>query len=129
MPEKSLIAIVDDDPSIREGVADLLQSMGFATATFTSAEEFLASAGIERTACLITDGRMAGMSGFELHQRLMISGQFVPTILITAFPEEVDRQRALRDGMVCYLPKPFDEAEFLACLRAAIQPDFQSNRR
>jgi len=129
VPEKSLIAIVDDDPSIREGMADLLQSMGFATATFTSAEEFLASDGFERTACLITDGRMAGMTGFELHQRLRASGQIVPTLLVTAFPEELDRQRALRDGMVCYLPKPFNEAEFLACLRAAITTDFQSNRR
>jgi FixJ family two-component response regulator len=120
VPDKSLIAIVDDDPSIREGVTDLLNSMGFATQAYESAEEFLSSDELDGTACLITDGRMTGMTGFELHHRLLATGRFIPTILITAFPEDTDRRRALREGMFCYLPKPFNDTELLACLRSAI---------
>ena len=125
MPNQGLVAIVDDDSSVREGLTDLLNSMGFHTETFRSAEEFLASILLARTACLITDGRMSGMTGFELHDRLVASGKRIPTILITAFPEETDRARALREGMYCYLPKPFNDNDLLGCLRSAIA----SNRR
>jgi FixJ family two-component response regulator len=120
MPSKNAISVVDDDASVREGVTDLLNSMGFATRTFTSAEDFLASDCIDSTTCLITDGQMSGMTGFELHQRLVMSGRRVPTILITAFPNDYDRARALRAGMYCYLPKPFRENDLMACLRCAI---------
>ena len=120
VPNQSLIAIVDDDSSVREGVTDLLNSMGFETEIFGSAEAFLASNLLGRIACLITDGRMSGMTGFELHRHLVASGRRMPTILITAFPEETDRARALRDGMFCYLPKPFKDDDLLACLRSAI---------
>jgi FixJ family two-component response regulator len=116
---------VDDDSSVREGVTDLLNSMGFDTETFESAEDFLASNLLGSTVCLITDGRMSGMTGFELHDHLVASGKRVPTILITAFPEETDRARALREGMFCYLPKPFNDNDLLGCLRSAIA----SNRR
>jgi FixJ family two-component response regulator len=105
---------------VREGVTDLLNSMGFATQTFTSAEDFLSSDNIDGTECLITDGRMSGITGFELHQQLLMSGRRIPTILITAFPNDDDRARALRAGMYCYLPKPFNENDLLACLRCAI---------
>ena len=125
MPNQGLVAIVDYDSSVREGLTDLLNSMGFHTETFRSAEEFLASILLARTACLITDGRMSGMTGFELHDRLVASGKRIPTILITAFPEETDRARALREGMYCYLPKPFNDNDLLGCLRSAIA----SNRR
>src|ERR1700728_4426719 len=117
---KSVIAIVDDDSAVREGVTDLLNSMGFDTVTFESAEGYLSSDLLRRTACLITDGRMSGMTGFELHECLVASGERIPSILITAFPEETDRARALRDGMFCYLPKPFNANDLLACLRSAI---------
>lgn len=119
MPNRSVIAIVDDDPAVREGVTDLLNSMGFVSESFQSAEEFLGSDHLGSTACLITDGRMSGMSGFELHNRLVASGKRIPTILITAFPEEADRARALGAGMFCYLPKPFNDNDLLACLRSA----------
>jgi FixJ family two-component response regulator len=120
VPNKGLIAIVDDDSSVREGVTDLLNSMGFHTEAFVSAEDFLASNLLTRAACLITDGRMSGMTGFELHHHLVASGKRIPTILITAFPEETDRARALREGMFCYLPKPFKDSDLLGCLRSAI---------
>jgi FixJ family two-component response regulator len=117
---EGLIAIVDDDSSVREGVTDLLDSMGFVTETFESAEDFLASSLLASTACLITDGQMSGMTGFELHEHLVACGERIPTILITAFPEEADRARALRQGMFCYLPKPFNDSDLLGCLRSAI---------
>jgi FixJ family two-component response regulator len=120
VPNEGLIAIVDDDSSVREGVTDLLNSMGFVTETFESAEDFLASSLLGSTACLITDGRMSGMTGFELHHHLVASGKRIPTILVTAFPEEADRARALREGMFCYLPKPFNDSDLLECLRSAI---------
>jgi FixJ family two-component response regulator len=120
VPNNGLIVIVDDDASVREGVTDLLNSMGFQTEAFESAEDFLASTLLTRTACLITDGRMSGMTGFELHDHLVAAGKRTPTILITAFPEETDRARALRAGMFCYLPKPFNDNDLLGCLRSAI---------
>jgi FixJ family two-component response regulator len=116
---------VDDDSSVREGVTDLLNSMGFHTQTFETAEDFLASDLLTRTACLITDGRMPGMTGFELHHHLVESGRRIPTILITAFPEEIDRARALREGMFCYLPKPFNDSDLLGCLRSAVASNQQ----
>jgi FixJ family two-component response regulator len=120
MPNKGVIAIVDDDPSVREGLTDLLNSVGFVTATFRSAEAFLAADRLQSTACLITDGRMSGMTGFELHGHLIASGQRIPTILITAFAEDADRARALRAGMSCYLPKPFNGNDLLAYVCSAI---------
>ena len=97
MLNTSAISVVDDDPSVREGLKDLLDSMGFAVRIFRSAEDFLASEFIDRTACLITDGRMSGITGFELHKQLLASGRSLPTILITAFPNDGDRTRAARD--------------------------------
>jgi FixJ family two-component response regulator len=120
MTTRDSISIVDDDPSVREGLTDLLNSMGFATESFQCAEDFLASDRIDRTACLITDGCMTGMTGFELYQHLLTCGKRVPTILITAFANQADRARALQAGMYCYLPKPFNQHELLACLRCAL---------
>jgi FixJ family two-component response regulator len=120
VPNKGVIAIVDDDQSVREGLTDLLESVGFVTETFQSAEDFVASDRLQSTACLIADERMSGMTGFELHSRLVASGNRVPTILITTLPEKADRARALREGVCCYLPKPFDGNDLLAYLCSAI---------
>jgi len=120
MTTASFISIVDDDPSVREGLTDLLNSIGFATQMFISAEDFLASGDFDGTACLITDGQMSGITGFELHEQLTHTGRRIPTILITGFPNENDRARALRAGVYCYLPKPCSESDLLACLHCAI---------
>jgi FixJ family two-component response regulator len=120
MSRKRLISIVDDDPSVREGLTDLLNSMGFGTTTFRSAEDFLAYDDIGTALCLITDRNLPGMTGLELNRRLRASGTHVPTILITAFPSAEDRSTALREGMCCYLSKPFGDTDLMACLRAAI---------
>lgn len=120
MAEKPLISIVDDDLSVLEGTMDLLNSMGFSTRTFQRADDFLISGQLDSTACLITDVQMPGMTGIELYDHLVGSGTVIPTILITAYPDDTDRARALRAGVFCYLPKPFDQDELLACIRSAL---------
>ena len=112
-----MVSIVDDDPSVCEGLVDLLSSMGFIAESFPSADEFLKSGRPETTSCLIADVQMSGMSGLDLHDHLVQSGTIIPTILITAFPKDADRGRALRTGVKCYLAKPFSESDLLACIQ------------
>ena len=121
MPNKSAVSIVDDDPSVLEGMKDLLNSKGFAAQTFQRAEEFLKSDHFHNTFCLVTDMQMPGMTGLELYNRLIASGKIIPTILITAYPDDKARTLALRSGVLCYLIKPFDENELLACIRSALK--------
>jgi FixJ family two-component response regulator len=128
MPTKSVISIVDDDESVRESTADLIRSMGFDTKSFPRAESFLRSRTIGRTACLIADVRMPGMTGIELHDRLVGTGNAIPTILITAYPNDRDRAQAMRSGVICYLSKPFGEAELLSCIHAALKHDEADQR-
>ena len=120
---KALVAIVDDDQSAREGIGDLVSSLGFDADTFERAEHFLQSNNLNRTSCLITDVRMPGMTGLELHDRLVAAGKRIPTIVITAFPKESDRRRAVQAGILCYLAKPFDERQLVDCITSALDPD------
>ena len=117
---KPLIAIVDDDESVRETTKGLMRSMGFSAESFGSAEDFLDSAHLSRTACLVADVNMPRMSGLDLHQHLAAAGKVIPTILITAYPNERVRTRALNAGVLCYLAKPFAEGDLLGCLRTAL---------
>ena len=121
MPKKPVVAIVDDDESACEGTIDLLKAMGFAAKGSRSAEEFLKSSHLRCTACVITDMRMSGMTGLELHDHLVQSGKTIPTILVTAFPNDRDRARALKAGVVCYLAKPFNDQDLLRCVRSALE--------
>src|SRR5437868_8194254 len=109
MGEKIVISIVDDDESVREGVTDLVGTLGFSAISFPSAEDFLNSDHLRSTSCLIADMQMPGMAGLELHMKLVASGRAIPTVLITAYPDEGIRVRALKAGVVCYLIKPFAE--------------------
>jgi FixJ family two-component response regulator len=120
MREKIMVSIVDDDPSVCEGLQDLLSSMGFGAETFHNADEFLGSGRLGGTTCLIADVQMPGMTGLELHDHLTKAGKNVPTILITAYPRAADRAKALRNGVHCYLAKPFSEIDLLSCIRSAI---------
>ncbi len=119
--EKPIISIVDDDKSVREGMMDLLKAMDFAVQAFDGAEQFLRSNSRHNTSCLIADVRMPGMTGLELYEHLEVSGNAIPTILITAFPRAGDRERALKAGVTGYLTKPFSEGDMLACIRSALQ--------
>ena len=120
MAEKPLVAIVDDDESIRNATRDLLRAAGFSTATFESAESFLGSASRASAACLVADMRMPGMTGLELYQALVSSGDGIPTVLITAHPDEVTHSRAREAGITCYLSKPFVPDELVECVREAL---------
>jgi FixJ family two-component response regulator len=119
MPKASLVSIVEDDRFFRESMGRLMRSLGFAVEAFSSAADFLASPRLAETACLIADVHMPAMSGVELHRHLIDTGCEIPTILVTAYPNDVDRAHALNDGVVCYLRKPVDENDLLRCLRAA----------
>jgi FixJ family two-component response regulator len=120
VPKKALISIVDDDESIRAAMKGMMRSLGYAAEVFASAENFISSQHFRRTACLIVDVNMPGMSGPELHEYLIAAGTVIPTILITAYPNEVIRIRALRAGAIGYLTKPFDEAALLDCVHSAL---------
>jgi FixJ family two-component response regulator len=115
------VAIVDDDESVRDTTKDLLDSAGLSAATFDSAESFLQSKGTCAIQCLIADMRMSGMTGLELHGRLAAAGTPIPTVLITAYPDEPARARALKAGVICFLAKPFSAEDLLACIETALR--------
>jgi FixJ family two-component response regulator len=118
--ERQLVAIVDDDDSVRSTLKELLRAAGFSSRTFESAEDFLGSGQQKDTACLITDIRMPGMSGLELQARLKAEHCRIPTIFITAHGDEEMRFQALRAGAVEFLPKPFDDEVLIESVRAAL---------
>jgi FixJ family two-component response regulator len=120
MRSASLISIIDDDEEIREATKALLRSLGYRAATFASAEEFLQSDSLGNTACLIADVQMPGLSGVDLQHWLMTRGVKIPTIFITAFPENGARARAMKAGAVGFLCKPFSEDSLLKCLDSAV---------
>ncbi|MER8884841.1 response regulator [Mesorhizobium sp. M0816] len=115
-----LISIVDDDVSVREATEALMRSLGFRAQSFPSASAFLSSSAIKNTSCLIADINMPKITGVELYRRLVGSGYAIPTILITAYPDDETRVRSPGDGVVCYLTKPFDDEVLLGCLRVAL---------
>ena len=119
--KKLLVSVVDDDQFFRESMCRLMRSLGYTADIFPSAADFLASPRLAETACLITDVHMPAMTGYELHRRLVDTGQAIPTILVTAFPNDFDRARALNDGVVCYLRKPVDEEHLTQCVREALK--------
>jgi FixJ family two-component response regulator len=117
---KYLISIVDDDESFRQAMTSLMRSLGFSVEAFSSAEDFLASPRLEDTSCLIADVHMPGMTGIELHQQLVTAGRTIPTVLITAYPDDNVRARALAAGVICYLSKTFDDDTLLGFVRTAL---------
>jgi FixJ family two-component response regulator len=117
---KPLISIVDDDELIRDAATGLIKSLGYNAVAFASAEDFLSSRQLSQTACLIADINMPEMSGLDLHRQLSASGKPIPTVLITAYPDDGVRKRALSAGVIGYLTKPFEEDDLLACVRSAL---------
>ncbi len=116
-----MVAIVDDDESIRNALRGLMEEAGLRALSFASAEEFLVSSQLHETACLIADIRMPGMSGLDLQARLNADHRKIPIVFITAHGDEKMRMRALRAGAVEFLAKPFDEEALLLCVRAAVE--------
>jgi FixJ family two-component response regulator len=118
--KKQLVSVVEDDRFFRESMGRLMRSLGYTVEAFPSAADFLASPRLAETACLIADVHMPAMTGVELYRRLIDAGRAIPTILVTAYPNDVDRAGALNDGVVCYLRKPVDEQHLVECLRKAL---------
>jgi FixJ family two-component response regulator len=121
MTEGTLISIVEDDQLFRESMRKLVTLLGFSVEAFASAADFLKSPLVARTDCLVADVQMPGMTGVELHKHLIETGHRIPTILVTAYPNEAVRSRALKDGVVCYLPKPVDDDRLEQCLHSALR--------
>jgi len=121
MDKGPMISIVDDDASVRDATASLMRAAGYTPKAFPGASEFLNSEDVDATKFLIADVQMPGMTGFDLHDRLVNDGRRIPTILVTAYPDARMRERAMQAGVVRYLTKPFDESELLECIQTALQ--------
>jgi len=121
MDPRPLISVVDDDESVRESLPDLLREFGFEAQTFSSAEEFLASESVADTNCLVLDVAMPGMSGPDLQQELKIREQSIPIVFITAARDATVRTRLLAQGAVECLFKPFEPADLVQALNAALR--------
>jgi FixJ family two-component response regulator len=115
-----LVSIVDDDLSVRRALRRLVQSAGYTVGTFASAREFLDSSPSSRTACLVLDIHLDGMSGFELSEQLAEDRTAIPIIFITAHDDALTRERVRRAGVAAYLLKPFDEQALLDAIRSAV---------
>ena len=120
MSKTPVIAVVDDDESFRKAITGFIRSLGYAAATFASAEAFLESNSVHRVDCLITDVQMEGMTGIELQGRLIAEGEQLPIIFVTAFPQKKTREEALARGAIGFLDKPFTDENLVSCLNAAL---------
>ena len=117
---RPLVAAVDDDFRVRESIESLLESAGYAPAMFSSAEEFLNSGTVSTAACVITDVRMPGIDGLELHRRIRSQRRVLPVVFISAHVNPETRQVALLEGAFEFLYKPFDAAELLGTVQSAL---------
>ena len=115
-----LIAVIDDDESVRRTTTLLVESFGFRSATFESAESFLRSGRLDETSCLIVDVHMPGMNGLQLQSQLADAGSRIPIIFITAFDDNEARRRAMQAGAVAFLGKPFNDEQLLELIRNAL---------
>ena len=121
MPGSALVAVVDDDESVRESLPDLLAQLGFAVQVFASGEDFLASLAVAQTRCLLLDIAMPGMSGPELQDELRSRRVDIPIVFITGQRDEAIRPRMMERGAVDVLAKPFSEAALLRAVNAALR--------
>ena len=122
MPRVPLIAIVDDDDSLRDSLDNLIRSVGYRVEGFASAEAFLQAQRAPETACLLLDVRLPGMNGLELQRQLRAAHWPIPIIFITAYADDDVRARALAAGAVAVLSKPCREEDLLQAIEAALMP-------
>jgi FixJ family two-component response regulator len=119
----SVISVIDDDASVRAATDNLLSSHGYRVQVFASAEDFLQSAHMTDSSCVVTDVQMSPMGGLDLLTLVRTRGYNAPFIFITAFPEESIRARALRAGAICFLAKPFAGPALINCVEMALSDD------
>jgi two-component system, LuxR family, response regulator FixJ len=129
LKHKSLIAVVDDDESVREGLENLISSVGFEVKLFASAEDFLDSDTPLQTDCAILDVRLPGISGLELQQRLVADGKSIPVIIITAQGDDQTQDEAVAAGAIAFLKKPFKEEALLTALASALRNNSDRSAR
>jgi len=122
----NFISIIDDDESIRRTTTRLIESFGFRTAAFESAEKFLTSGQLHETSCLIVDVRMPGMNGLQLQSQLAAANCRIPIIFITAYEDKESHRRAMQAGAVAFLAKPFTDEQLLKWIRSALRHEKSS---
>jgi FixJ family two-component response regulator len=120
MPKTFLVSIVEDDQFFRESMRMLMESLGHSVEAFSSAADFLASPRLAETACLIADVHMPVMTGIELYRHLIEAEHAIPTILVTAYPDDEACASLLKEGIIGYLRKPVDDELLTRCLHAAL---------
>jgi FixJ family two-component response regulator len=120
LTRQATISVVDDDASFLDSMRRLLKSLDYAVAAFPSAAAFLVSPTLDATDCLVADVHMPAMTGVALYRHLLVTGYAIPTILITAYPDDRVQERMLSQGVACYLRKPLEEAVLITCLRCAL---------
>jgi RNA polymerase sigma factor (sigma-70 family) len=124
-----MIFVVDDDPSVRKSLERLMKSVGFKVETFVSAEEFLQRKPYSGPSCLVLDVRMPGLSGIDLQKELAQKEISLPIVFITGHGDIPMSVKAMKDGAVDFLPKPFDEKDLLSAIDQAIDRDVQSRKQ
>jgi len=116
----TVVAVVDDDPSMLRAADDLLGAHGFATLKFSSADEFLEGGAAEKADCLLLDIHLGGMSGLELRQKLKASHPKLPVIFMTALADEAIRQQAVQAGCATFLQKPFPAHQLIQAINSVV---------
>lgn len=130
MPQpEPVIAIVDDDPSVRAGLSSLLRSAALRVEAFTSAQEFLAHTGGEAPSCLVLDLQLPGLSGLDLQKRMGEVGLEIPIVFLTGHGDIPASVQAMKAGAVEFLTKPFDDEKLLEAIREALQRDRRSRQQ
>ncbi len=119
----NFISVIDDDESVRRTTTRLIESFGFRTAAFESAEMFLNSGELHDTSCLIVDVRMPGMNGLQLQSELAAAGCRIPIIFITAYEDKESHRLAMQAGAVAFLAKPFTDEQLLKWIRSALRQE------
>lgn len=117
--QATIVSIVEDDECVREALENLIRAMGWDVLSFNSAYEFLDSGAASQTGFLISDVTMKGMSGIEMHARLISQGYSLPTIFITGYPNAQDEAAALANGAIAYLEKPVGSNVILSSIQRA----------
>ncbi len=118
-----LVFVIDDDDSVRRSVSRLLRSFQFAVETFASAEEFLKRDRYDGVGCIVLDVRMPGLDGMALQNILIDAGRSMPIIFVTGHGDIPMGVKAMKKGAADFLPKPFDDEEFIEAVRRAIEKD------
>lgn len=125
----AVIAIVDDDPSVREGLSSLIRSAGLQVETFASAQEFLTRPGAEAPSCLVLDLQMPGLSGLDLQKRMADVGLQIPIVFLTGHGNIPASVQAMKAGAVEFLTKPFDDEELLRAIQEALERDRRTRQQ